>query len=294
VGAALAVLVLLLAVAAALVAFAWRASNDAVGRGVGAYDWTLADYPGLQPEEVKVKSRTGVELAARFFPGRSRATIVLSHGYSGTQDELLPVASALHEAGFSVFSYDLRGCGGSGGEITFGDRERDDLRSVVDYVASRDDVDAEKIGALGYSMGAATTLMTAAHDGRIKAVVADSGWSDVYSWLRPKALDVFVHPRHRFTPLSMMLIEWRTGVDFDDLKPVREIGAIAPRPLLLIHGTADDSVLPGDSDENFAAAREPKELWRIDGAGHGETLEPGGPTSSRRVVEFFQRALAVA
>jgi uncharacterized protein len=290
--AALAAIVLVLLIAAALATLAWRASSEAIHPAGGAYEWSLADYPQLRAEEVKVTSRTGALLAGRFFPGRSRATIVVSHGYGGSQDELVPVAAALHDGGLSVFSYDMRGCGRSTGEITFGAREQDDLRSVLDYVTSRDDVDRDRIGALGFSMGASTTLMAAADDERVKAVVDDSGWSDVYSWLRPKAADVFVHPRHRFTPLSMLFVEWRTGIDFDELKPARVLERIAPRPLLIIHGTADDAVLPADSDENFAAAREPKELWRVEGAVHGATIEPGGPTSSRRVVEFFRKALA--
>ena len=86
-------------------------------------------------------------------------------------------------------------------------------------------------------------------------------------------------------------MELRTDIDFDDLKPMDDIAALAPRPILIIHGAGDESVPPGDSDQNFAAAREPKELWRLDGAAHGETVAPGGAASSERVVAFFRRAL---
>jgi pimeloyl-ACP methyl ester carboxylesterase len=291
VAVALAVLVLLLLAALALLAFAWKASGDAMHPGAGSYDWNLDDFPRLQPEDVRVNSRTGAVLAGRFFSGSSRATVVLVHGYGGNQDEMLPVASALNDAGFSVFSFDLRGCGRSTGEVTFGAREQDDLASVVDYLTTRDDVDAERIGALAFSMGAATTLMTAAHDTRIKAVVDDSGWSDVRHWLRPRMLDVFIHPRDRFTPLSLKLVELRSGIDFDRLRPRDVVARIAPRPLLIVHGSEDDVVPPSDGDELLAAAREPKELWRVDGAAHTDTLRPGGATSSDRVVSFFRRAL---
>ncbi len=291
VAAALAVLVLLLLVAAAIGAFAWKASGDAVHPGAGAYEWELADYGNLAPEDVQVKSRTGAVLAGRFFPGRSRATVVLVHGYGGSQDELLPVASALHDGGFSVFSFDLRGSGRSTGEVTFGAREQEDLTSVVDYLTARPDVDAERIGVVGFSMGAATSLMAAAQDTRIKAVVGDSAWADVHHWLRPKLLDVFVHPRHTFTPLSLKLVELRGGIDLDALEPRRVVGRLAPRPLLVIHGSADEVVPPGDADEIFAAAGHPKQLWRVEGAAHGDTLRPGGATTSERVVAFLREAL---
>ena len=289
---ALAAIVLILVVTAAVVGLAWRASGHAIHPGPAAFAWSLADYPDLKAEDVEVKSSTGVTLAGRFFPGRSPATVVLTHGYGGSQDELLPTADALHKGGLSVFTYDLRGCGRSTGEVTFGDKEQEDLRSVVDYLARRDDVDDQRIGALGFSMGAATTLMEAAKDPRIKAVVDDSGWSDVYHWLRPSWSAVFIHPGDSFSALSLKLAEWRTGTDLDDLKPREDVPDLAGRPLLIIHGTADDNVPPGDSKENFAAAREPKELWLIDGAAHGATVEPGGPSASERVVSFFRDALS--
>lgn len=272
---ALAVVVLLLLVAAAgLTALAWRASSRAMHPGPPQYAWSLAGYPELKPEEVSVKT-----LAGRLFPGRERATIVLTHGYGGSQDEMLPVADALHRAGFTVFTYNLRRA------VTFGAKEQDDLISVVDYLSGRADVDAARIGALGFSMGGATTLMAAARDPRIKAVVADSAWRTAKSWLRPD-----LNPRNHFSRFSLKLVEWRAGIDLDKLRPVDAMQQLLGRPVLLIHGSEDDVVLPEDSDALAAAAG--VELWRIPGAKHGDTLAPGGPTSGERVTKFFERALA--
>src|SRR5207302_3968815 len=136
-GALAAVLVRLLLVAGALLGLGWKASGHAMHPGAPAYPWAVGDFPNLDGKEVTVTSRTGVELAGRFFAGRSRATIILSHGYGGNRDEMLPVANSLHDAGFSVFSYDLPGCGGSGGQVTFGAKEAEDLRSVLDYLTTR-------------------------------------------------------------------------------------------------------------------------------------------------------------
>ena len=268
------VVVLLLVAVAGLTALAWRASSRALHPGPAQYAWSLADYPELRPEEVHVKS-----LAGRFFPGRERATIVLTHGYGGNQDEMLPVADALHRSGFTVFTYNLRG------EVTFGAEEQGDLISVVDYLSGRADVDPERIGALGFSMGAATTIMAAAHEPRIKAVVADSAWRTAKSWLRPSW-----NLRDHFSRLSLKFAEWRAGIDLDRLRPVDAMQRLSGRPVLLIHGSADDVVLPEDSDA-LAAAGPGVELWRIPGAKHGETLAPGGPDTTERVTKFFERAL---
>ena len=201
------VLVVVLCAAAGLAALAWRASARAVHPGPASYAWSAADFPELAAEEVTVDSSTGARLAGRFFPGSKRATIVLTHGYGGTQDEMLPVAAALHRKGYTVFTYDTRGCGRSSGEVTFGAREQDDLISVVDHLVSRPDVDSERIGALGFSMGGATTLLAAARDPRIKAVVADSAWKTAKSWLRPSVRAVFLHPRNHFSALALTFAE---------------------------------------------------------------------------------------
>jgi fermentation-respiration switch protein FrsA (DUF1100 family) len=266
----------------------WKASSSAIHPAPGEMPWTVADWPGLQPRELSVPSQTGVSLAGRFFPGESGATVVLSHGYGGNQDEMLPVVDALNKAGFGVFTYDLRGSGRSGGEITFGTLERKDLRSVIDHVAKLPEVDPGKIGALGFSMGAATTVLTAAEDPRIKAVVDDSGWSDVRNWLRPKLI---TSPRNRFGSLSLALVEARTETDLDSLKPERVVGKLSPRPILFVHGERDTVVPFADGERNFAAAKEPKEFWRLAEAAHGDTLLRGGAASSERVVAFFRQSL---
>jgi dipeptidyl aminopeptidase/acylaminoacyl peptidase len=287
----LSVVILLVGGGLLLLVLGWRTSSRAIHPPAAAIPWSLADYPNLKPDELKVSSSTGVTLAGRFFAGRERATIVLSHGYGGNQDELLPAANALHEAGFSVLTYDLRGTGRSGGEVTFGDRERADLRSVIDYATRRPDVDPERIGAFGFSMGGATTLMEAADDPRVKAVVADSAWSDVKHWLKPSLSGFVKHPTDHFSPLSLAFVRLRTGTDFGSLKPERVIAKLSPRPLLLIHGDADDIVPFGDAERNLRAAGEPKELWRIPGAAHGDTVRADGPLASQRVVAFFEQAL---
>ena len=248
-------------------------------------------YPTLKPQNVTVAGTNGTLLAGRFFPGRTTATIILSHGYGATQDQMLPWANFLHQAGFSVFTYDMRGCGQSSGSITFGALEQRDLISVVDYLVARPDVDKAKIGTLGFSMGGATTIMAAAQDTRIKAVVDDSGYADIRHWFNTSIGELLRHPTDPFSILSLKMVEWRAGIDADSLRPSAKIALISPRPVLIIQGTADHDLSLNNSQENFAAAKQPKELWWVPGATHGQTLEHAGAAYVRRVVGFFSQAL---
>ena len=231
---------------AALLGLGWSASERAIHPAAGAYPWKAADYPELLAEDVRVESATGAKLAGRFFPGRMKATVILLHGYGGSQEEMLPVASTLHKAGYSVFTYDQRGCGRSDGEVTFGAREQDDLLAVVDHVSSRPDVDAERLGAFGFSMGGATLILAAAREPRIKALVADSAWSEARNWLRPSVKASFLHPRDHFSALSLKLAERRSGIDLGSIRPVDVISRLSPRPVLLVHAGADDVVPAAD------------------------------------------------
>jgi fermentation-respiration switch protein FrsA (DUF1100 family) len=81
----------------------------------------------------------------------------------------------------------------------------------------------------------------------------------------------------------------------DDYSAQRYIGALAPIPLLLMHGT-DDPVIPLSHGERlFAMAKAPKEFIEVPGGGHIESLLPRyGKTYRDRLVKFFETALAAA
>ncbi len=287
-------LILLVAIAAVVGTGGWLGSETAIHRGPLVYSWRLADYPDLArvAEPVTLTSRTGVRIAGRFFPGASRATIVLSHGYGGGQDEMLPYASFLHRAGYTVFTYDMRNRGGSGGDaITLGALEQEDLLSVVDYLAARPDVDPERLGAFGGSLGGSTSILVAARDQRIKAVVADGPFADVASVVDTGFTAYIGLPAFPFSPVTVRIAEWRTGQRVADVRPVAVVGRISPRPLLLIHGLEDVALPPVNSERLYAAAGEPKELWLVPGTGHSGARGVDRAEYERRVIAFFRRSL---
>jgi dipeptidyl aminopeptidase/acylaminoacyl peptidase len=277
---------------AILLGVAWVGSERALRPRGNTYPWCLTDFPGLAPEEVRVSSSTGITIAGRFFPGQRPATIVLSNGYGEKQDQMLPLADLLTRAGFSVFTYDMRSRGRSDGRyVTLGALEQADLVSVVDYLSSRPDVDAARIGAYGLSLGASVSVMAAARDPRIRAIVADCGFSDAPGIVSSSFEHFIGLPSWPFGPVTVKLAERRAGVSIHDARPVDVVGAISPRPLLLIHGTEDIPVPPENSQCLFNHAGEPKELWWVPGAGHAQSRDVAGPAYDRRVIAFFEATL---
>jgi uncharacterized protein len=205
---------------------------------------------------------------------------------------LWPYADFLVRDGFSVLTYDMRARGISGGKaVTIGALESVDLVSAVDYLMTRPDVDHNRIGALGISLGGATSIMAAARDPRIKALVDDSGFSDVPSAVSNSFEHFLRLPPTLFAPITTWLVEFRTGTDVASIRPVDAVGRISPRPLLIIHCMNDQVIRPDNSERIFAAARDPKQIWRIPGGDHIAGLKLQGRGYEVRVSQFFEECL---
>lgn len=106
--------------------------------------------------------------------------IVLPTSWAMPQIEYLAQAQKLADSGYIVVSYNSRGFWQSGGEIeTAGPKDIADASKVIDWALANTPADADHVGMAGVSYGAGISLLAAAHDPRIKAVAALSGWADL-------------------------------------------------------------------------------------------------------------------
>jgi uncharacterized protein len=283
---------LILLTLASFGAIGWVGSERALHPEYHRYEWSLATFPDLNPEHIQVRSVDNIFLDGRFFPGAHSSLVILVSGYGDTQDQMLSIAEFLHRAGFSVLTYTSRARVPSGGRyVTLGAVEQKDVVSVVNYAAGRSDVDANRIGILGISMGGASAILAAANDKRIRAVVDDSAFSDGPRVIAT-AFEHFVHlPAFPFAPITVAIADWRAGIDITRVRPVDVIAEISPRPLLIIHDQGDPVVLAGNSLRNFSAAGEPKQLWLVPGSGHADAQIIAKSQYQSRVTSFFEAAL---
>ncbi|MFG3496998.1 alpha/beta fold hydrolase [Streptomyces sp. NPDC047928] len=113
-------------------------------------------------------------------PGRRYPVIVLPTSWAMPQVEYLAQARKLADAGYVVVSYNVRGFWQSGGQIEVaGPPDVADASKVIDWALAHTPADPDRVGMAGISYGAGISLLAAGHDGRIKAVVAMSGWADL-------------------------------------------------------------------------------------------------------------------
>ncbi|MFF3090504.1 CocE/NonD family hydrolase [Streptomyces nojiriensis] len=112
--------------------------------------------------------------------GRTYPLIVLPTSWGLPQTEYLAQAKKLADSGYVVVSYTSRGFWLSGGSIEVaGPPDIADVSAVIDWALANSPADPDRIGLGGVSYAAGITLLASAHDPRVKAVVAMSGWADL-------------------------------------------------------------------------------------------------------------------
>ena len=197
---------------------------------------------------------TGSRSAGWYLPTHERRhLIVLVHGMWSSWLEMAALGRDLHERGFDVLLFDLRGHGESDpSRLSLGRRERADIRAVMTW-AQTEGFTYDRVGWLGYSMGGSTVLMEAARNPRIQATVLDSPYGDL-----PKLLKIQLSKHSGlpawFNPGILLAARWVYGVRTDDLVPTRFARSWGDRPLLVIHGESD-TIVPGARPANWPGGR---------------------------------------
>lgn len=282
-----------LLLAGGLAAVAWAASGRMVARRSPDTRTSPADL-GLSFEEVEFQARDGIPLRGWFIPAPGAwAGVVFCHGHAGSMDPDVTYAPWFHQVGISVFMFDFRGHGRSGGDrVSLGPLERSDLLGAADLMAQRG---FDRVGVLGFSMGGAVAILTAPLDERIAAVVSDGGFARIEEAMVGWGRHMARLPTWLARPLARAVLTaagWRLGLQLGEYDPVRWIGRISPRPVLLIHGDLDPYVTVEGVEALYRAAGEPKELWRVAKASHRRVGQHHPEEYRRRVVGFFQQHLA--
>lgn len=249
---------------------------------------TPADH-GLAYENVSIPSDE-VVLSGWYIPSQNGAAIILLHGLGGTRLSMLDRATILADAGYGVLLYDMRGHGETEHPYrTVGWEDTKDVAAAVAYLQERKEIDAERIGIMGFSLGGQVAIRAAAELEAITAVAADGpGDATAKDFPRETGDDWF-------SVITVWLvgkgITLRTGIPTP--RSVSEtVADIAPRPLFLISsGQTGGNIEQRMVGRYFRLAGEPKTLWEIPEAAHGGGLVARPEEYADRLVQFFDEAL---
>jgi len=214
----------------------------------------------------------------------NRAAVI---SFPGRQPSAQGRARFLVRHGYGVLLVDPRGQGRSEGDIDRWAGE-EDLIAAAEYLQQRPGVDPGKIAGIGFSIGGEQLIEAAAKSHAFAAIVSEGaggvvGGDDELSGTEK----LLAKPTLTVMTGAMMLFQ-----NEHQPPPIeKSIARIAPRPVFLIHA---DPGMGGElqlQPRFYAAAGEPKQIWKVPGAGHTGGLDAQPAQYEQRVTTFLDQAL---
>lgn len=239
----------------------------------------------MKGEPVTIYSRDQKVAAVFHSPkGKGRVPgIIACHGLFSNKDgrKYTQIAEELSDQGLAVLRFDFRGCGDSQGkleETTLTGRMAD-LEAVLDFIDQKPEID-NRIGVLGSSLGGCVSILVAAEDRRVKAVVTLA------------------------TPAHLTELFWEKGyyrsegfrlkrAFLDDIRRYDLVEAMGRLncPILIVHGEADRQVPIHHAHALYESTGQPKGLRVIPGADHRLTDPRHRSEAIRLSLDWFGKHL---
>lgn len=271
------------------VAWGWRSSSWVLAGEREPLTTTPRTF-GFPFTDETFSSTDGTLLKAWFVPAASfnDVTLVICHGWGANRSTILERTHFLRARGnYNLFYFDFRNHGHSGeGKTSLSRNEIDDLEMALAHLRATHPAESVRVGLYGMSMGGAVSLWVAARTSAVAAVAAESPYGAAGEAVVRYGRLFYRAPRW-MSLVTLAFVRARLGFDPDDYAPVRVINQISPRPLFLLQGGRDARTPPSEGQRLFDAAREPKSLWTLPGADHGELAEMGGKEYQDRLLAFY-------
>ena len=241
--------------------------------------------PGLGTEyrDVAFTTDDGLRLKGWYVPSKNGAAVIAFPGRRGPQKP----ARLLARHGYGVLLFDRRGEGESEGDPNLlGWQGTPDIEAAAAFLRAQPEVDDERIGGLGLSVGGEMMLQEAAESDQLNAVVSEG------AGIRSIREAVHLDGAEKLVGSWVFgLTTLGTAVFTSTLPPrgLTDLSGEITEPALFIHAT------PGQGGESlteryYKAANGPKEYWAAPG-GHTGAIDAAPEEYERRVLGFFDRTL---
>lgn len=240
------------------------------------------------PEEHWLLTEDGLTLRAWYYPSENGRAILTAGGLGGSLGQTLPPVKSLIRAGYGVLQVDTRACADPPARVTLGADEIYDAAAGLEFLIARPEIDPQRIGAFGFSMGAVTLIRASARQPRIRALIAEGGYANLGEHITQPGAEKSL-PRQVFLYTVAETYWLQTGVNPWLVSPRDDLASIGSSPVLLIYGEGE--IERGGGWEQFKAAHKPKALWVVPGGDHGSNHLAAPQEYERRVLEFFEQEL---
>lgn len=218
--------------------------------------------------EIFLKTDDNVNIAINHYNSGRNEVIIIAHGWYMCKDS--KVFKAMSEDFFryqDVITMDFRGHGRSSGFFTFSSKEPNDLKAVVDYAKTK----YSRINLIGFSLGAATSIIHTAKHNDINSLVAVSApvsFEKIENHFFKR--DAYLATLKKFELWRSLTI--RPGNIFSKkVAPIDVIQDIDSIPVLFVAGEKDPTIYPWHAQELYNKACEPRAIINFKAA-HAEDI----------------------
>lgn len=241
----------------------------------------------------QIISEDGLRLIGYYLaaPEPTTKTVILAHGYTSKGRHMGSFARFYHhKLGYNVLMPDARGHGQSEGDyIGFGWPERKDyllwINQVIEQVG-----EAAEIVLHGISMGGATVMMVSGEEvvGQVKVIIEDCGYTSAYDQLAYQLKRMYKLPPFPMLPATSLVTKLVAGYSFSEASALKQV-AKSKLPILFIHGAEDRFVPTAMVWQLYDACLSEKDIYIVEGAGHGTAYGTDRETYEQKVSEFIGR-----
>ena len=225
-------------------------------------------------EVVSISSSDGLNLVGDVFTtdANSHNWVIAIHGYTGKRQQMYSYARYYAEQGYNVLTPDMRSHGDSEGKVIgMGWLDKEDVKLWIDHVLGIDP-DAQII-LHGVSMGGATVMMTSGEDlpHNVKAIIDDCGYTSVWDEFTDEARYLFNISQFPILYTASAISKIRAGYSFQEASALEQVKNTSI-PIFFIHGEEDNFVNTRMVYSLYDACISQKDLYVVEGAGHGQAL----------------------
>jgi dienelactone hydrolase len=239
---------------------------------------------GAPYENVEFTTSDGLRLKGWYIESRNGAAVISFPGRASSQKR----AKMLADHGYGVLLFDRRGEGESEGDPNLlGWQGERDIHAAVAFLQRRPDVDPERIGGIGLSVGGEMMIEAAAESSALKAIVSEGGSGR-------SVRDDFANGGARWDLIVGRTVFTTAASLFTSNLPPADLKSLVPKisgATFFIYGEQGQPEEKPANDGFYAAANEPKQIWEVPGSKHMGGTEAQPEEYERRVVGFFDEAL---
>jgi len=239
---------------------------------------------GAPFEEVEFTTNDGLRLRGWYIRSRNGAAVISFPGRASSQKR----AKLLARHGYGVLVFDRRGEGESEGDPNlFGWEGERDVHAAVEFLRNRPEVDPDRIGGIGLSVGGEMMIEAAAESDALRAIVSEGASAR-------SVRDIVANPGTTWSDVLGNGVATLATSLFSNALPPADLESLVPKisgAVLFVYG---ENGQPAEEPANrafYAVAHEPRELWEVPGSGHIGGTEARPREYEQRVVAFFDRYL---